>query len=249
MLITSLENSKVKFACSLKTASGRKKQCAFLLEGKKLIDEAIKCGYVMKDCFVLESKSSEYASYLQNGAYTVNDKVLGKIAETENPQGITAVFEILEIKPNALGKLVILENIQDPGNFGTIIRTAEAMGVDAVCVVGNAPDRYSGKVMRSAMGAALRMPVIKFENIKDAFDFFSKEKITVYAAVLDDTACPVNEVSFDGISAVAIGNEGNGLSRDFVLKCNKKVYISMKGVTESLNASAAASILIWEMCK
>ncbi len=249
MLITSLENAKVKFAASLKAASGRKKQGAFLLEGVKLIDEAIKCGYTMKDCFVLESKSAEYASYIQNGAHIVNDRVLGKITETENPQGIAAVFELLDILPQTKDKLVVLENIQDPGNFGTVIRTAEAMGVDAVCVVGSAPDRYSGKVMRSAMGAALRMPVIKFENTDAAFDFFAKEKITVYAAVLDDAALPVNKVSFNKKSAVAIGNEGNGLSKEFVLKSDKKVYIPMKGITESLNASAAASVLIWEMCK
>ncbi len=249
MLITSLENVRVKIASSLKTSSGRKKHGAFLLEGEKLIDEAVKCGYEMIDCFVLESKSAQYASYLQNGAYTVNDKVFGKITETENPQGIAAVFEFQDIKPDKLNKLVILENIQDPGNFGTVIRTAEAMGVDAVCVVGSAPDRYSGKVMRSAMGAALRMPVIKFQNTDDAFEFFEKEKIAVYAAVLDDTASPVDEVSFDAKSAVAVGNEGKGLSREFISKCDKRVYIPMKGITESLNASAAASVLIWEMCK
>ena len=249
MLITSLENSRVKFASSLKNVSGRKKQNAFLLEGKKLIEEALKCGYKMKDCFVLESKSTEYMSYIQNGAHTVDERVFGKITETDNPQGIVAVFEVLEIKSDKFDKLVILENIQDPGNFGTVIRTAEAMGIDAVCVVGSAPDRYSGKVMRSAMGAALRMPVIKFKNADDAFEFFDSEKISVYAAVLDDTASPVDKVSFAVKSAVAVGNEGNGLSREFVAKCGKKVYIPMKGVTESLNASAAASILIWEMCK
>lgn len=233
-------------AASLLTSSGRRKYSAFLLEGKKLIDEAVACGYNMQECFVAENDVEKYSNY---NAIVVSQTVFKKITETENPQGIAAVFSFKTLTPEKNDRVVVLENIQDPGNFGTIIRTSEALGISLICTVGTAPDRYSGKVMRSAMGAALRMPIKAFSDTDEAFAYFTAENINVYAAVLDSMSAKLTDTVFHEKCAAAIGNEGSGLTPEFISRCKNHIYIPMSGVTESLNASAAASILIWEMCR
>ena len=147
------------------------------------------------------------------------------------------------------GVFVCLCSLQDPGNVGTIIRTAEAFGVDAVLVTDDCPDIYSPKVLRSTMGSAFRIPVVSFEDAEYMLNALKENEYTTYAAVLEENSICLGDFSFDKKSAVLIGNEANGLLNSITEKCDYSLYIPMKGNAESLNAATAANIIMWEMSK
>ena len=145
------------------------------------------------------------------------------------------------------GKFLALENIQDPNNLGTVLRSAEAFGVSGVIMSADCCDIYNPKVVRGSMGAVFRLPFIIAESIPGFLS--DNSQLTSYAAVVDSDAEKITEISFDENSVTVIGNEGNGLKMETVIACDHKITIPMRGKAESLNASTAASIIIWEMIK
>lgn len=142
---------------------------------------------------------------------------------------------------------VVLENLQDPGNVGTVIRTANAFGIDAVILVGDCADLYNPKTVRASMGAIFRQRVIRL-NVSELKALCLNEKLALYGAALSDTAQDIGEVSLLN-AAVAIGSEGRGLSEDFLKLCDGQIIIPMKPCAESLNAAIAAAVVMWEMSK
>ncbi len=150
-------------------------------------------------------------------------------------------------KPGTLRNVVVLEGVQDPGNVGTVIRTANALGVDAVLLTGACADLYHPKTVRATMGAIFRQLVLEMEE-PFLFDFLRDQGLPLYAAALDEHAVDLRAVSL-GHAAFAVGSEGRGLSKTILDRCEKKIIIPMQPDSESLNAAVAAAILMWEAKK
>ena len=258
--ITSESNKWIKHAAKLgRSHTYRREQGQFLIEGVRLCFEAagyakIVMAYVAKEA--LEKYSSEVDKVIKTASKTclVPMPLFRKISGTKTPQGIICVCEALDktvstatIEKN--GKYLILENLSDPGNMGTIMRTADALGMSGLILAGNCADIYSPKVVRSTMGAIFRLPVYEMASAVQAVDCCHEQGLRVWGAVVDSGGLALSETYIDAPCAIMVGNEGHGLSREAIACCDNKVTIDMAGHAESLNASVAASILMWEVCR
>lgn len=188
--------------------------------------------------------------------YTVKDSVFDSLSKTVTPQGILCTVskpehdlrEIISLvgKNDGSCKFLILENIQDPGNLGTMLRTAEAAGASGIIMSRDCADIFNPKVIRSTMGSVFRVPFVYVEDFTGAVQELKKSDITVYAAYLHGGES-MREMQFDKKCAIMIGNEGNGLTDEAVSVADKRVFIPMSGQIESLNAAIAAAILLFHI--
>ena len=255
MRITSRSNGRIKDICRL-ISSGRfrNENGLFVIEGLRICTDAMQSNIKFRTLLVSDTalvKHKDAADELAKSAgevITLPDSLFETLSDTKSPQGIMAVCEIpshkYEIKQGA--KYIALETLSDPANLGTIARTAEAVGIDALILSADSCDHYSPKALRAGMGSLFRLPVIIADNFTDYMEELKQNGFKIYAAVPDNSAKSVKETDFSGSAAVMIGNEGNGLS-ECAKALGTKVTIPMKGRAESLNAAAAASIIIWEM--
>lgn len=176
----------------------------------------------------------------------ITEEISEYISDTKTPQGMFAAAEMCEWSiPEDPGRIVVLDGIQDPGNVGTIFRTAEAFGFDGAVLLGACADVYSPKTLRASMGSALRFPFVccAAEELRSVLGGF-----TVYAAMLDSSAAALGEIAFAERSAVIIGSEGRGVSPEASAVCDEKLYIPISGA-ESLNAAVAAAVIMWELVR
>lgn len=222
--------------------SARRKEGLFIAEGERLVAEIppedIDSVYA-SESYMLSHPDADIDQILPDDAYK-------KLSDTVHPQGILAVVRIRVHDPDDLpdGDLyMILESIQDPGNLGTIIRTAEAAGVTAVIMNKGCADVYSPKTVRSTMGSLFRVPFIYTEDIKEAVEIVRQKGATVYAADLGGK--PVSDADLTEKRAFIIGNEGNGITEEALELADEKICIPMKGKVESLNAAVSAAILMY----
>ena len=180
----------------------------------------------------------------------VTEKVFSGITDVTNPQGILAVIgkntDINEIDYNQ-NLFLVLDNIQDPGNMGTILRTADSVNLKQIIVAKGTADCYNPKVVRSTMGAIFRVKVIECEDLKKVLKEMKKRKIKVYTTDLQ-TDKSIYDVDYQK-SAIIIGNEANGVSRDILELADEKIKIPMIGKTESLNAAVATGIILYEVIR
>lgn len=261
--ITSRDNQWVKLACSLKQRKHRLEQQRLFVEGLRLVSDAAANGIHDALCFVTQ-KAQEYPEFavLQEQGealgwtfYDVTDSVYDKLKDTKSPQGIAAVLPFfaytMESLPAVAPDQVVLyvRDIQDPGNLGTIIRTAAAANVGAVLVSEGSVDVYNDKTLRSAMGAVFKIPIVA--NVTDeALDQFCvDEDRAVYGTAAQGTVSYV-DADYDRPVILAFGNEGNGLGEEFLSCCDEVLTIPMRKNTESLNLSMAVGIVLykaWEM--
>ena len=251
--ITSMSNQIIKEVRSLSNKKGRMTAQAILLEGYRLVKDALGSGAEIRYLIISDSffqKEELFLSQMSNiKSVQVPDELFSRISETDSPQGILAVAE----KPvynkydiiSKIKRVIALENLQDPGNLGTIIRSADACGFDAILLSKNSADPYSPKVIRSTMGSIFHIPVIIEENFIEALDELKSKDIPLVAAHTRD-ALPCWDTDMSGDVAIIIGNEGNGLSDEVLEFADMTVMIPMPGKAESINASAAASMLIYE---
>ena len=184
----------------------------------------------------------------------VSGEVMEKLAGTVSPQGILALVRMPEFGEEELfaGEaplLVILDNVRDPGNLGTILRTAEAAGADGVIATGGTADWYAPKVVRSTMGSIFRMPHIVVRDLPSYADTLHRQGVALYAAVLDEESVVYDKARLTGAAGLVVGNEGAGLSPEAIRVCDHKMFIPMCGRTESLNAGVAAGILLFEAAR
>ena len=182
----------------------------------------------------------------------ISPSVAEKLAQSVSTQGVFCVFQMLDnevtdAKIDCNGKFLLLSSLQDPGNIGTILRTAAAFGVDGVILSEDCPDLYSPKVLRASMGGVFKVPVRVTDDLCGCIRKLKDNGIVVYAAALDDGAISVRELSLNGGCAVVIGNEGSGLSDELIGQCSQTIMIPMQPGNESLNAAMAAGIILWEM--
>lgn len=245
-IISSRSNNKIKYIKELsKKAKKRKDERAFVAEGERLCSEIEK-----KDLKLIVFSKSYNGSLREKfkgfkDTINVEDDLMDYISSTKTNQGVLAVVGFQDMEKPKGDFFIILENLQDPGNLGTIFRTAEAAGVDAVIMNSECADIYSPKVVRSTMGAIFRMPFVISDDILKTIEELKENGIKVYAAHLKGEKYHYEEDYRKG-SAFLIGNEGNGLSNELSDASDIYIRIPMKGKTESLNAASAASVLMYE---
>lgn len=252
-MITSSSNTQIKeLLVLLKKSRERKEKKAFVIEGRKMFDEICQeRSRVIKAFFSESYWKEQYASGgVPDVPYEiVSDTVFDAVAETVTPQGVLAIVRMpeysLERMLAAAGTLVLLENLRDPGNLGTIIRTAEAAGVSGVILSRESVDIYNPKVIRSTMGAVYRVPFLYAEDFMAMLHQLREEKVTLLAAHLKGEKS-FDKADYSGKVGILIGNEANGLSDAAADLANEKVRIPMAGSVESLNAAVAAALLMYE---
>ena len=248
MFIESSNNDIIKLIVSLKEKKNRDEQSLFVVEGFKQVAEIPKDWKIK---FVLITKRYK-EDFKPEKVYITTDKIFKKISGTKTPQDILAVVEkkknnIEEVLSNK-GIFIIIDTLQDPGNIGTIIRTAEAFGVKGIFVSKNSVDVYSDKVVRSTMGAIFNIPIIQECNIIQLIQTLKQKQICTYAFSLDSKT-GLSNTKFNDNVAIIIGNESNGINKNILDISDFKIKIDMLGKTQSLNAAVACSIAIYEISK
>ena len=252
-IITSRDNPNVKRIAKLAKRSEAKKEGLIYLEGTRLCEEALSSGQTAREVIVTEDKIS-WAKEFTPGIepLVLSRDVFTKISQTVNPQGVALVINEPgisdDIPRRGDGKdiYVVLENTQDPGNLGTIIRMADAFGLTAVIISPTTCDPFNDKVIRATMGSVWHIPVVR-KTMDECFDFFESAKIETIATHLKGNELGAGDLKLP--CAYFIGNEGDGLTDETAKKCTKLIKIPMKGKAESLNAAVAASVIGYELSK
>lgn len=243
--IDSQQNARVKQWKKLHTKKERDKTGLFIVEGFHLVEEALKSKGTVRELIIQEQVDvPSHWDISDMEVYIVSDSVIQTISETETPQGIVAICEKTEAAIRfEKGKYLLLDGIQDPGNLGTIIRTADAAGLDAIILGEGTVDVYNSKVLRSTQGSIFHLPIIKGQLEEIILDM-QKNHIPVYGTALHN-AVPYTQVSQSINFALLLGNEGNGVRQELLDRCDNNLYIPIIGRAESLNVAVAAGILTY----
>ena len=255
-MITSGSNARVKQVVQWQTkAKERRKDKVFLVEGFKMYEEApveaIREVYVSEDALEKAMEQPDIKQKLNITGYeTVAADIFKKMSDTQTPQGILCVVKRPEYELEALlaqenPLLVVLDNLQDPGNLGTIVRTGEGAGINGVIMSAQTVDIYNPKTIRATMGSIYRVPFIYVESLPEVIEKMRAKGIRTYAAHLAGQDY-YDSFSFEEGTAFLIGNEGNGLSKEVADAADRYLKIPMEGKVESLNAAIATSLLIYE---
>ncbi len=254
MVITSKDNEQIKYLKKLKDKKYRDQENAYIIEGIKLIKEAIQENIKIKLIIVCDDCTQENAidselkyEIARYECIYVSEKIFLSLTNVVNPQGILAVVE----KDTNTNKIdynddlfLILDDIQDPGNMGTILRTADSINLKQIIVSKGTVDAYNPKVIRSTMGAIFRINIIESDNLTKTIKEMKKNKIKIAATSLQ-TDKSIYDVSYEK-TAIVIGNEANGVSNEVLELADEKIKIPMTGKTESLNASVATAVILYE---
>ncbi len=257
-VISSLNNPQMKNLTLLqKKVKEREKQGSYVIEGIKMFEEAKELGLLVK-AYVSESfyreKIAERPEYFDKVDYElITDSVLKEVSDTKTPQGIMGTVRALYHQPEDLLKeeracLLLLEDIRDPGNLGTMIRAAEGAGITGIISSAASVDLYNPKVIRATMGSIYRVPFCQVEDFFQILQRIKEQGITIYAAHLHGLPYDT-EGSFRKKCAFLIGNEANGLSEQATAQADTLIKIPMEGKVESLNAAVAAAILMYEAAR
>lgn len=243
-IITSKANSVVKNAKKLHQKKYRKS--AYLIEGWHLFEEAVQAGVTIEKIFALESYRDQLAAFSQT--VWVSEDILLDLADSQTPQGIVAVVQKEEVGQTDLsqGKFLFLEDVQDPGNVGTIIRTADAAGFTGVIVSEKSADIYSLKTLRSMQGSHFHLPIYRMSSQR-LLEEAKEAAIPVLATTLSKDSVDYRELPPIENFVLVMGNEGQGISPLMAESAAQLVHISMKGQAESLNVAVAAGILIFHL--
>ena len=257
-MITSTANQKIKRILKLqKKAKARNEEGTFIVEGIRMMKEAPESR--IKELYISETFLQKYPDlpeHLKKKAEMVSDPVFAHMSDTKTPQGILGVIrrmswtmdDLLHGEDGRAPFLMVLDHLQDPGNLGTIFRTAEGAGVTGVILGSNCVDLYQPKVIRSTMGSIYRMRAVCVDDMKETVRLLKQHGIHTYAAHLDDSRF-YDEEDYTKPTAFLIGNEGNGLPEEICAEAEHKIKIPMHGQVESLNAAMAAGILMYEVCR
>lgn len=255
MLITSRQNPLIVRLAKLSERKHRRAEGLFLAEGVKLSAEAAAAGVVEYLLLTEEHEASPVAqtvAEMGGEVVTVTREVLEKVSTESAPQGMIAVCRMLDgVHKTAEDAdvefgtpVLILDRVRDPGNLGTVLRSAEAFGKVTLLMAGCA-DLYNPKTVRGSMGALFRVATVDFPDTAAAVEYAKAKGYRVMGAALDNTAVKLGEYPLSVKDAVVIGTEGQGISDEVLSMCDGKLYIPMSG-GESLNCSVAASVIMWE---
>lgn len=250
-MITSNQNSKIKLVRALLgRAKERREAGLFVIEGVRLFEEAVNSNWEIKFVLYDETLSERGKSKVESlkskniEVEEVSASVMKSISETENPQGILAVLKFSQLPiTNKLNFVLIPDQVRDPGNLGTLLRSAIATGVQAVLLPPETTDAFAPKVLRSGMGAHFKLPIqeMSWEEIQEVVKL---KGLNVFVADMDGTSCW--EIDLQKPTALIIGSEAEGASESARKLANGKISIPMSGEIESLNAGVAGSVLMFE---
>ena len=250
--ITSSKNPTIQSMKALSQHKGREAQGRFLVEGEVMIREAVKCGLKIRTCLAVESHEALAREMEALGARSaiVPEGLMQAVCDTRTPQGICADFDLPTPMPldEAPDRVVALDGVQDPGNVGTIWRTADAAGFGAVLLGAGCADPLSPKVQRSAMGSGFRVPFIVEDDLPGTLERMKKQGWTVLASDLhghDFYSRPYPGEKY----VLVIGSEARGISQQTRLAADMLVKLPMRGGAESLNAAVAAGIMMYELTR
>ena len=252
--ITSKDNELIKHIRKLKDKKYRDESNEYVVEGVKLVEEAVKENAKIKQIIVCEDTTRTYEIpthiMLEIAKYeciSVSDKIFNIITQVTSPQGIMAIIE-----KNAQNAkidytqdiIVVLDDVQDPGNLGTILRTVDSIGLNQIIVSKGTADAFNSKVVRSTMGAIFRIKIIEVENLAQVIKEMRKHHFKLMVTSLQ-TENSIYDIKFNK-KIIVIGNEANGVSKEIQEMADEKAKIPMLGKTESLNASVAAGVVMYE---
>lgn len=250
--ITSKDNNLIKETKKLKEKKYRNEKGLFVIEGFRFLEEALKSPFTIDTIFINENsleKFNEYYSKISIKEDTrlilVGDSIFKSISSTDNPQGVLALVKMSQ-EENYIneGTYVLVDKVQDPGNLGTIVRTAHAAGCSGVILTKGTVDLYNEKTLRSTMGSIFNISIIEDYDLSFTRNLKSEGYKLVCSSL--DTEYNFYDIDFSGKLIITVGNEGNGISKEIYNLSDIKVKIPMPGGAESLNAAVAASIMIYE---
>lgn len=257
-IITSESNGQIKELIKLqKQARERRKTKKFVAEGIKMVQEAINFNkldklYISESAF--EKTVQKLGEMLDRIPYeVVADNVFKQISDTVTPQGVLAVvnmpeYDVKDILSDERKAWVLLDDLRDPGNLGTIIRTSEGAGMSGVIMSKESVDLFNPKVVRSTMGAIFRVPFCYVDSLTCVIDSIKSSGYEVYASAMEGSEV-YDHVDYTKGAAFIIGNEANGVSDEVFEKASKRIRIPMEGKLESLNAAVSAAIIMYEIAR
>lgn len=231
MFITSVNNKNVMKWAKLSKAKYQRQYQQFIIEEKLLIEEAKKANL---SCTTIVREDSGLS-----GDFIVTDAIMKKISNNESLNDIIAVCDFYKVEPKNLNKIVYLDNVQDPGNVGTIIRSAHAFGFDQVVLANNTVNKYNSKLVSAAKGSMFHLSVVDDLSLSD----YLKKGYKIYATALDSEAVTVENIKDSEKMIVVFGNEGQGVSSEILALASEKVYIEMNNF-DSLNVAISAGIVL-----
>ncbi|GGH88243.1 TrmH family RNA methyltransferase [Pullulanibacillus pueri] len=241
--IQSTQNKKFKEWRKLLKRRGREKAGFYLIEGPHLVEEALKDPDVVQELLLNGDQDVVFELYDDIAVYQLETDLFKELSTTENPQGMIAVCKMKSIEaPKEVKRVLLLDAVQDPGNLGTLIRTADAAGLDAVYLGDGCVDQYNEKTLRSAQGSHFHLPVIRL-NLFEAIVQLKAQAIPIYGTSLTGT-----ELSSDlrqSRFGLLVGNEANGVHPDLLDQTDFSIKIPIYGQAESLNVAVAAGILMY----
>ncbi len=265
-IISSRQNPLVKLVCGLADKKKREKSGLFRFDGIKLLKEALFSGAHIEYVICRERSGEALEAVLENAVlsgtlgeqniFEVSESVFEKLSEEKSPEGVITVAHMCEdihMHSDALpeGKILICESLRDPGNLGTVMRSAYALGIDTLILTDDCADIYNPRTLRAAMGAVFkqRTQSVTVNRLADFIAGLRQSGRRVYATALTECSQDINTVCLTSGDCFVIGNEGHGLSCEAIGACDASVIIPMREDAESLNAAAAAAICIWETVK
>ena len=268
--VTSRQNPMIQRAARLDMKKYRDAEGAFLIHGIKLTREAVLHGAAVELLFVCESAAPRIEEALGDlklpedcRVFVVGESAFAKISPEKSPDGVICVAKTLDkfhkkitiekresdLARQTEGRLLLLESVRDPGNLGTVLRSAAAFGVDLVVMSVDCADLYHPRTLRAAMGAIFKLPTLRVDDLPSAIGLLQKNGRRVWAAALAREAQRLDNLAMEAKDCFLIGNEGHGLSEAAIGAADGAVFIPMRAHTESLNAATAASVCLWEQAR
>lgn len=248
-IISSTKNERIKELAKLQTAKGRKKAGLYLLEGEHLVEEAIKEKALIELIVVSSNRMEDYPYLLEQTVVpvlVVSQEVFQKLSMTETTQGILAAVKIeKQTELPCRGRIVVLDAVQDPGNLGTIVRTADAAGFDAVVLGTGTVDLYNDKVIRSMQGSHFHIPVFQ-ADLREYLPALKNQGVEVAVTALHRDSKDYSILQEKSDIAIVVGNEGQGVSSEVIELADVVVTIPMFGKAESLNVAIASALLMYK---
>ncbi len=270
--ISSRQNPLVLYVCKLAEKKHRQKEGKFRIDGIKLFGEALQKDVDIETVLLMESRAEKIlgsiGNFLTNATgqkfdiKIISDGVFEKISEEKSPEGVICIAKDLEkIHKIATAenmhsvlsqtiqndkKIFCLESIRDPGNLGTIIRSAVAFDVDLLLISSDCAELYNPKTIRAAMGTLFSQKIVIADNFPSTIDFLTKSGRMTYAATLSEKTKLLGHTKLELSDCIVVGNEGHGLTEDTINACKERILIPMTANAESLNAGIASSVLMWE---
>ncbi|WP_291756629.1 TrmH family RNA methyltransferase [Lysinibacillus sp. UBA5990] len=251
--IESTQNALVKYWKKLATTrKERERSGEFIVEGFHLVEEALKNKEQVLQIIVREGVDLPMLWPIDGIAIVEVTSVVAKeFAETETSQGVFAICKqpVLEEEVKASWrKVLLIDAVQDPGNIGTMIRTADAAGLDAVILGKGCADVYNPKTLRAAQGSHFHIPVVR-EELTECVDFLQDQGVPVFGAALDEDAVPYSDIQHTGAFAIIMGNEGSGIQPQLLALTDQNIIIPIFGQAESLNVAVATGIVLYGFVK